>query len=110
MDTLTTSVLRLYEQEQSIKAVAARLKISEQKVRKILITAGAWSSPLSDKINQLVKEGKSIDAIAEQLSLTRNAVLSYMPYDRGMQNAEYPSINAMRIRKCRAKKESAADA
>lgn len=32
------------------------------------------------------------------------AVNSYIPYSRGMQNAEYPTINALRIRACRARK------
>ena len=103
MDTLVTSVLRLNEQGLSVAGIARRLKISEQKTRKILITAGAWSSPLSLKIAKM----KSIDEIAESLGITRNAVLSYTPYDRGMQGAEYPSVNALRIRACRAKKKGA---
>lgn len=105
MDALFTSVLRLYEQERHIKVVAKRLNISEQKVRKILITAGAWSSPLSESIASLSKSGKSVDEIAENLGISRNAVLSYMPYDRGMQDAEYPTINALRIRECRKRKK-----
>lgn len=105
MDALMTSVLRLHEQGLSLKGIAHQLKISEQKARKILITAGAWSSPLSLKIAALLDSGKSVGQIAEDLEMTRNAVLSYTPYDRGMKNAEYPSINALRIRKSRAKKK-----
>ena len=105
MDALFTSVIRLHEQGTANKKIAKQLKISEQKVRKILITAGAWSSPLSVKIQELHKNGKSIDEIAEQIGLTRNSVLSYLPYDRGMKNAEYPSKNALKIRACRARKQ-----
>lgn len=105
MDALMTSVLRLHEQGLSIKAIARQLKVSEQKVRKILITAGAWSSPTSRKVAELQAAGKSLDEIAAALGITRNAVLSYTPYDRGMQNAEYPSLNALRIRASRAKKK-----
>lgn len=105
MDTLVTSALRLNEQGLSVAGIARRLKISEQKTRKILITAGAWSSPLSLKIAKMMEGGKSIDEIAESLGITRNAVLSYTPYDRGMHNAEYPTINALRIRKCRQNKK-----
>lgn len=107
MDALVTSILRLNEQGLSVAGIARRLKISEQKTRKILITAGAWSSPLSQKIAKMREDGKSIDEIAEFLGMTRNAVLSYTPYDRGMQGAEYPSVNALRIRACRAKKKGA---
>ena len=102
MDALVTSILRLNEQGLSVAGIARRLKIS-----KILITAGAWSSPLSLKIAKMREDGKSIDEIAESLGMTRNAVLSYTPYDRGMQGAEYPSVNALRIRACRAKKKGA---
>lgn len=105
MDALMTSVLRLHEQGLSIKTIARQLKVSEQKVRKILITAGAWSSPISRKVAELQAAGKSLDEIAAALGITRNAVLSYTPYDRGMQNAEYPSLNALRIRASRAKKK-----
>lgn len=105
MDALMTSVLRLHEQGLSIKTIARQLKVSEQKVRKILITAGAWSSPTSRKVAELQAAGKSLDEIAAALGITRNAVLSYTPYDRGMQNAEYPSLNALRIRASRAKKK-----
>lgn len=105
MDALITSVVRLYEQGLSIKAISRHLRISEQKARKILITAGGWSSPLSAKIQSLQKEGKSIDEIAEIIGISHNAVISYLPYDRGMQNAEYPSINAIRIRQCREKRK-----
>lgn len=105
MDALMTSVLRLHEQGLSIKTIALQLKVSEQKVRKILITAGAWSSPTSRKVAELQAAGKSLDEIAAALGITRNAVLSYTPYDRGMQNAEYPSLNALRIRASRAKKK-----
>lgn len=109
MDALFTSVLRLHEQGLSIKQIARQLQISEQKARKILITAGAWSSPLSDQIQTMRKGGKTVEQIAAALGITRNAVLSYTPYDRGMKNAEYPTINALRVRASRAKKREEQD-
>lgn len=105
MDALFTSVIRLNEQGLSLKSIAKNLEISEQKARKILITAGAWSSETSEKIAALAKNGKSTEEIQAATGLSRNAVLSYMPYDRGMKGAEYPTINALRIRKCREKKK-----
>lgn len=105
MDALFTSVVRLNEQGLSLKKISKQLNISEQKARKILITAGAWSSPLADSIAAMTKSGKGVDEIAAALGLGRNAVLSYMPYDRGMKGAEYPTINAIRIRECRNRKK-----
>ena len=45
MDALVTSILRLNEQGLSVAGIARRLKISEQKTRKILITAGGVVQP-----------------------------------------------------------------
>ena len=68
MDVLFSSVVRLSEQELSLKEISKRLHISEQKVRKILITAGMWSSETSRKISSLVESGKSLDEIQAALS------------------------------------------
>lgn len=105
MDTLVTSTVELHKKGLSLKQISRELNISEQKARKILITAGLWSSETCEKITALTKEGLSIDQITAETHLTRNAVLSYIPYDRGMQNTENPTVNALRIRKCREKKE-----
>lgn len=105
MDTLVTSTVELRKKGLSLKQISRELNISEQKARKILITAGLWSSETCEKITALTKKGLSIDQITAETHLTRNAVLSYMPYDRGMQNTENPTVNALRIRKCREKKE-----
>ena len=109
MDALFTSVIRLHEQGLSIKSISRQLGISEQKTRKILITVGAWSNSVSIQVQEMRKAGKSIDDITSILGITRNAVLSYTPYDRGMQNAEYPTINALRIRASRARKKGEND-
>lgn len=106
MDKLVETVIRTYEGTQSLKQTARECQVSEQKARKILISAGAWSSPASDEVKRLRNSGKSIDEIAAALGITRNAVLGYMPYERGMKMAEHPTENAMRIRECRAKKKN----
>lgn len=104
MDTLVTSAVELHKKGLSLKQIGKELNISEQKVRKILITAGLWSSERCEKITALAKAGVSIDQTMVETRLTRNAVLSYMPYDRGMQHADNPTANALRIRKYRERK------
>lgn len=104
MDTLVAAAVDLCKKGLSLKQIGRELAISEQKARKILITAGLWSSETCEKVADLTKEGLSIDQIMDETRLSRNAVLSYMPYDRGMQNAETPTANALRIRKCRERK------
>ncbi len=97
MDATFSSVLRLWEQELSRKEIARRLNISFQKVTKILVTAGALETPES----KLYAQGYNLAQIAAALGETERAAFPRVPYAKGMYGAEYPSINALRIRKCR---------
>lgn len=101
MDATFQSVLRLWEQDISKKEIARRLRISHQKVCKILMTAGA----IETEESKLQKQGLTVQQIAVRLDKSEKAVIARIPYDKGIYNAEFPSINALRIRKCRAQKE-----
>lgn len=79
-DAVFDTVAKLYGDGKSLKAIAKETAISEQKVRKILITKKLYSSEISDKILALANEGKSIDEISAELGLKRGAVTSYLPY------------------------------
>lgn len=96
MDATIQTVLRLHEQGIPRRTIAKRAGISLQKVRKILITAGAWSDETSEKIGKLRANGMSVPEIAEELGVKTNTVWSYLPYSKGMYNQEYPTINAIR--------------
>lgn len=65
MDATIQTVLRLHEQGIPRRTIAKRAGISLQKVRKILITAGAWSDETSEKIGKLRANGMSVPEIAE---------------------------------------------
>lgn len=67
MDATIQTVLRLHEQGIPRRTIAIRAGISLQKVRKILITAGAWSDETSEKIGKLRANGMSVPEIAEEL-------------------------------------------
>ena len=66
-----------------IKEIAKKSKISEVKVRRILITEGIWRSITSDEITKLVNEGLSAKEIADKLKKPIKTVQAYMPYSRG---------------------------
>ena len=97
MDATMQTVLRLHEQGIPRRTIAKRAGISLQKVRKILITAGA------EKIGKLRANGMSVPEIAEELGVKTNTVWSYLPYSKGMYNQEYPTINAIRVRNSKRK-------
>lgn len=99
MDVTIQSVVRLWEQDISQKEIARRLHISEQKVCKILVTVGA----IETEECKLLKSGLTVPEIAERLEKSEKAVIARIPYNKGIYNAEYPSKNALKIRKCRAK-------
>lgn len=84
MDATMQTVLRLHEQGIPRRTIAKRAGISLQKVRKILITAGAWSDETSEKIGKLRANGMSVPEIAEELGVKTNTVWSYLPYSKGM--------------------------
>ena len=90
MDATMQTVLRLHEQGIPRRTIAKRAGISLQKVRKILITAGAWSDETSEKIGKLRANGMSVPEIAEELGVKTN-------------NQEYPTINAIRVRNSKRK-------
>lgn len=103
MDATMQTVLRLHEQGIPRRTIAKRAGISLQKVRKILITAGAWSDETSEKIWKLRANGMSVPEIAEELGVKTNTVWRYLPYSKGMYNQEYPTINAIRVRNSKRK-------
>lgn len=74
MDVTIQTVLRLHEQGIPRRTIAKRAGISLQKVRKILITAGAWSDETSEKIGKLRANGMSVPEIAEELGLTPSTI------------------------------------
>lgn len=52
-------IIKSYNAEGSIKKVAALFRVSEQKVRKVLIDAGAYESDMSIQVNDLYEQGYS---------------------------------------------------
>lgn len=64
-------IIKSYNAEGSIKKVAALFRISEQKVRKVLIDAGAYESDMSIQVNDLHEQGYSVENIAEDAEFAR---------------------------------------
>lgn len=103
LDDKPEDIIKAYNAEGSIKKVAALFSISEQKVRKVLIDAGAYESDMSIQVNDLHEQGYSVENIAEKLRVSKSTVSAYLPYTKGVYLGENPSSNALKIRKCRAK-------
>lgn len=106
MEKLFEEVVDLADQGLSLRKISKITGISQQKARRILISNDAWSSPQADEIAKLVASGLTVDEISEKLHLSRSIVISYLPYKKGPYYSDDPSINALRVRKCRDKKSA----
>lgn len=93
-------------EEISLRRLADEFDITLMKARKLLITAGAYHSDLSDYINQLKEEGKSVEEIMQLTRLSRSSVHSYLPYTRAIYNANEASAYAERCRLYRQRKNT----
>lgn len=82
----------------SISYVADAMKTSRMRVRKILITAGVYSTALSRRIQKMHEEGKTISEIGKATGLGRAAVHSYLPYEKCIYKLDDQSLNAEQCR------------
>lgn len=105
MDLDYSIAIATYEQYESVKRAAYELGISAAKLKKILVSSQAFQNETSEKIQNLYNSGKSISEISEVLGLSKSCVNMYLPYTKCIYNAPSPSNNALKIRKCRAKRE-----
>lgn len=90
----------------SLRRVADEFGITLMKARKLLITAGAYHTEISDEVNELKAEGKSIEQIMELTGLRRSSVHSYLPYSKSVYNLKDLSLYAERCRLYRQRKKA----
>lgn len=81
-----------------LNMVAAEFGITSLKARKLLITAGVYSTALSRQIAKLHSDGAKIEQIMKITGLSRASVHSYLPYTKIPYNLAELSANAERIR------------
>ena len=89
---------------QLIAEVAKQFKVSPMKMRKLLITAGAFSNDTSKLIARLDLEGKSLSEISSITGLKRASINGYLPYKKVIYKNTESSVGADRIRHMRERK------
>jgi hypothetical protein len=102
---LIETVCSNYINRVSVRSLAKQMDMSPMKVRKILITGGAYSTDLSIEIGELWRDGKTVPEIAKLLSMTTANVNSYLPYERVVYNMEERSVEADRQARYRQRKK-----
>lgn len=86
------------EDAPSIRDVANAMNTTPLRVRKMLVTAGVYSTKLSRKVQSLYEDGCSIQQIVDETGLKRASVHAYLPYVKGNYNLPDSTLNAERKR------------
>lgn len=86
----------------SIRDTAIQFGINRNKVRKILITTGDITSPITEKAKVLRTQGMSITEIAQKLRVSVATVSMYLPYDETIKNGLDPKPHTKAVREYRA--------
>ena len=80
----------------SLRSVAEQLGTTVIRTRKLLITAGYFTSPTASTVQRLKAEGQSIEEIGAALRLKPAAVYGYLPYENLAYNLPQTTSNADR--------------
>ena len=86
------------EDAPSIRDVANAMNTTPLRVRKMLVTAGVYSTKFSRKVQSLYEDGCSIQQIMDETGLKRASVHAYLPYVKGNYNLPDSTLNAERKR------------
>ena len=94
----------LYTDKMSLQAIADALSLNPIKVRKLLITAGAFESDTAKLVWQTFHSFRetqdystAVTSTMSALQLSRSSVTSYLPYEKGVyfpEEAEAANISA----------------
>lgn len=90
----------------SLRDAAKHFGITILKARKMLITAGIYTTYSSRRIQELSHEGKSEKEIMKITGLSRASVNSYIPYKRIVYNLPTLSVDADRKKKQRTREQA----
>lgn len=85
-DQIFGKVVEMYKAGLSMRTIYKDLHISQQKVRKILITAGLYETEES----KLLDSGMTVEEILHRTDKTDNAVYGLLPYVSGIHDADLP--------------------
>ena len=103
--TQTEEILAAYRETPTINAVRKITGYSWQKIVKTLSSGGVIINETHALILDLYEKGVSPEEISKTVGYTKKTIMAYLPRFRPVYN-ENQSKNALRIKKCRSKKEN----
>ena len=81
-DVSLEEVCQIYKNTNSIKQTAKNVGLSEEKTKKMLVTAGLYTSEKHKKIKDLLDKGKTLDEISELLQMSQKQLRVFLPYNK----------------------------
>ena len=97
-------IVSLYHQCGSIKETARIFRLSEQTIRRILITNGEYSNETSEAVCGLREKGLSVQEISDLLHIAPSTVFGNLPYRRGSYAIGPKTRNAKKIKAWRTRR------
>ena len=80
--------------------LADRFSITPIKARKLLITSGAYKTPMSEYIGKLFRSGKTVKEIQNLTGLCAASVSGYLPYRKTVYNLDNTTKYVEHLRRC----------
>ena len=105
-EKLYQAILADYQESKSVAKTAEKMKVSQVKVRKVLITEGIWHSKTSDAVQEYLAQGMKTAEIASALNTTSKAIQQYLPYTRGFYKGETRTASAVKSEEYRKRKKA----
>lgn len=98
-------ILKQYEQTPTVAETARAVHLSEQTVRRVLITHGIYPSETSKTVHRLLMSGYTPQEVADKMEISMETLQTHMPYTKGSYAVGTKSINAKRIAACRTREK-----
>lgn len=105
-EELIHNVAEDYLSNIPIQTLAETYGFNKRKIRKMLITAGVYSSQRTEEIAELHQRGKTSEEIAAILGITIPAVNGYLPYERAAYNTGAKNSNSTAGKNKRKRKKA----
>ena len=84
VDALYEQIISERKDGKSIAEIAKKLRTTQVRVQRVLITEGLWTSKRTRQIAEMRMQGMSIPEIAELPGKDEKTIQTFLPYSRGL--------------------------
>lgn len=107
VDALYEQIISERKDGKSIAEIAKKLRTTQVRVQRVLITEGLWTSKRTRQIAEMRMQGMTIPEIAELLGKDEKTIQTFLPYSRG-QYGRNETIESVRSKDYRDRMQTAA--